>query len=144
MDIEEIVNYIKMGKAKSICIDRIILNEYSGFVRDLIIMDKMIVKVEFNVYGYDVGGFSIKIYYSDFDLLINSIEDYTGKKVAEWMNVTKNNWYPDLKQKNDFDQSGLKFKRDLAEKKLNLPKGGISYVIPEGYWKDLYEGLEKW
>lgn len=140
MDKYEIVNYIKVGKNKSICIDRRLVDNYPGFVRDIIIMSDIIVKVEFNIYDYDEGGLSIKIFYHDFDQLIRAIEDYINVRIKNWVNISKTDWYPTLDRDVDLDKSALKIKQDLVSKTLALPLGGIKYEIPEGYWKDLLDG----
>ena len=133
----EIDSYIKVGSKKSICVDRQLIKKYLGYVRDLIIMNDFILKVEFNTYGYDEGGLIIKVYFNDFDSLIKSAEEYIGSTINDWDNISKTGWYPVLEEEVDFKESGLKLKHDYINEFLYLPKDGVKYEIPDGYWKRL-------
>jgi len=141
MDKQEILRYLETSRAKSICVDRQLLKQYSGYVRDITIMKETVLRIEFNEYDYDEGGLGIKVYYNTFDELLYALEEYTGKCITDMDNISKSGWYPELEQEVNFDESGLRFKQDLIDKKIELPKGGIKYEIPIGYWKDLADGI---
>jgi hypothetical protein len=140
MDKHEIISYIEIGRAKSVCVDRRLLEQYPGFVRDITIMKEMVLKIEFNVFEYDEGGLTIKVYYNDFDKLLSAVEQYTGIPIEHWENISKSGWYPELEREVDFTLSGIKLKHNLIDKTLALPTGGAKYEIPEGYWKDIADG----
>ncbi|MCT4597247.1 MAG: hypothetical protein N4A50_05140 [Vallitalea sp.] len=136
----EIINYIKVGRAKSVCVDIRLVDNYPGYVREIVIMEESILKIEFNIYDFDEGGLVIEIIYDDFDKMICKIEEYIGLYIEDWKNVNKTGWYPELKEKVDFKQSGLILKQDLVTKNLLLPLGGVQYEIRCGYWRDLADG----
>lgn len=140
MNEKEILNYIDMSRNKSICIDRCLLEKYPGYVREITIMKDKILKVEFNVYGYDEGGLIIKVYYEDYNKLFNAVQEFINIGIQEWENFSKSDWYPNLEDEVDFDYSGLMLKQDLINKTLSIPKDGARYEIPLGYWKDVSEG----
>ncbi|EGO61783.1 hypothetical protein [Acetonema longum] len=141
MNKDEIIRYIKLGRNKSICVDRRLLDQYAGHVRDVTIMDDATLMIEFNVYEYDEGGLTINVYYNDYDTLINAVQEYIGLNIEMWENISKSGWYPILEEEVDFNQSDSKLKHDLVNKTLLLPPNGNIYQIPSGYWKDLADGL---
>ena len=143
MNKTEIINYLEAGRTQSVCVHRCLLDKYQGFVREITIMKNNIIKTEFNVYECDEGELRIKAYYKSLDKLINALEDYIGENIENWNNITKSGWYPQLNEEVDFNQSGLELKRDLVNKTLQLPQDAVKYEIPEGYWKDLFDGKIK-
>ena len=140
MDIHEIRKYLVSGSTKSICVSRSLLKEYSCIVRDVIINQNNVVKIEYNTYGYDEGGFCICFFYSDEQILIKSLEDFMGLSISSWNNITATDWYPEQPQYIDFERSGDLFKKDLRENSLLFPSGYIESQIPSGYWKDYLNG----
>lgn len=141
MDIEEIMSFIQVGRSKSICVDRCLMKQYPGFVRDIVILDDCILRVEFNVYDSEEGGLIIKIAYKNYDLLINAISQYINNPLERWENISKTGWYPELSENVDYNESGRQLKGDLVGKRLQLPEGGSSYEIPQGYWRDIANGV---
>lgn len=140
MDKEEVIRYLNSSKTNSICIDRRLLDEYPGFVRDITIKKNAILKVEFNVHGYNEGGLTVTIVYENLEILIKAIEKYITLDLINWGNINKSGWYPELESEVDFETSGNKLKRDFVNRKLSLPIDGKEYIISPGYWKDLLEG----
>lgn len=140
MDKTEIVKYLGLGDAQSLCVHRCLLERYPGFVREITIMKNNIIKTEFNVYECDEGELRVKAYYNDLDELISELEKYIGENIERWGNITLSGWYPELNVDVDFNQSGLKLKHDLVNRTLKLPQNAIKYEIPEGYWKSLFDG----
>ena len=138
---DEILKYIQIGSTRAVCIDRCLLDQYPGYVREVIIMQDTILKVEFNQYGYDEGGLSIKVYYDEFDKLINAAQNYIGADIERWENINRTDWYPHFEKKVDYNESGLKLKYDLKNKTLSLPENGIKYQIPDGYWKKIADSI---
>lgn len=137
---EEILNYIRMAKSKSVCVNRCLSVQYPGYVREITIMKDNILKVEFTQYGYDEGGVCVKIYYNEFDNLISEMERYMGVKVEDWENASKKDCYPDLGNDVNFEETVKKLKIDLKNKAVKLPENGIEYKFVEGYWKDIADG----
>ncbi|WP_169089619.1 hypothetical protein [Paenibacillus sp. PL91] len=93
------------------------------------------------MYEYDEGGLEIRVYYNSFDNLLEALEDFTQKSITSMENISKSGWYPVLELQIDDNESGLRLKRNLVDKILELPKGGTKYEIPTGYWKDLADGI---
>jgi len=137
---EKIINYLTVGNTKSICIDKCLTDEYPGYVRETTIMSGNIVRVEFNNYGYDEGGLTIKVYYKDLDELLTAIQEFIGAKIEDWENYNVTGGYPTLEQEVDFESSGKKLKEDLVKKTIKIPLNGCKNEIPEGYWKDIADG----
>jgi len=124
MDKNEIIQYVEFGRNKSIIVDRSLLKNYHGHVRDTYIIYDFTVAIEFNLYNYDEGGLTFRFKYADYDSLISSLENYLGKKIEHWENFSKTGNYPIIDEINDNDikLAGEKIKDDFANNKLELPK----------------------
>lgn len=141
MDKNEIIKYIEVGSQKSICVDRRLLDQYPGYVRDITIMKGNVIKVDFNIHGYDEGGLNIKVHYDNFDKLLSALQEYLGTTINNWKNINQSGYYPTLEEEIDLKSSRIKFKYDFVNKTISLPLHGIRYQMPEGYWKDLADGV---
>ena len=140
MNIEEIKKYLSLGNTKSVCVNRQLSLYYEGFVIDITIQKDNVLKQEFNTHGFDEGGLVIFFKYENLDNMITSVESYLGKKLADWENISKTGYYPELDRDVDFTNSGIKIKSDLVEGKIRTPKGWNESYMPVGYWKNLVDG----
>jgi hypothetical protein len=135
MEISDIINYIALGSSKRICIRRDLLKEYPGYVRDISILEPKTVLIEFSVYNYDDGGLNLKFFYEDWNLLINSLENYLNQPIQEWENFNKSGNYPSYPGDNiDYISSGKKLKSDYNSLRLALPIGWLKNSLPSRYW----------
>lgn len=140
MDIKEVENYLANSSTKSLCVDRKLSDKYYGFVRDLTIVDKLKVSVEYNTYGYDEGGLTIILLYSTQEELIESLEKYIGAAMDDWDNINCSGFYPDSPGDVDFESSGKVIKTDLSNRCLDIPKGWSDIEVLGNYWLGIYEG----
>ena len=141
MDVNEIIQYVELSSAKSVIIDRNLMKNYLGYVRESVIMNGFVVRLEFNVYNHEYGGLKFYFKYTDYKALILSLEDYLGKKIENWENISKSGFYPFLKDYPDIEISSKALKHDFLNDKLVLPKNYLEKSLPEGYWKDLYSQM---
>lgn len=79
MELTGLIRHMKTSRTKTITVDCSLSMEYSGYVRTITIMPDNIVKVEFEVYGYDEGGITYYVQYKNFDTLIKNLENYLGR-----------------------------------------------------------------
>ncbi len=56
MELSGLIQHMEMSRSKTITVDCSLSMEYSGYVRTITIKPNNIVKIEFEVYGYDEGG----------------------------------------------------------------------------------------
>lgn len=137
MELTGLIRHMEMSRTKSIIIDCSLSAKYSGYVRTITIKHNNIVKIEFEVYGYDEGGITYFIQYKNIDILIKSLEKYLGKDLVDWENVSQTGYYPE--QPNNWEKGGAdeKIKVDLISNNIDLPLNGMRTWMPEGYWKNL-------
>ena len=139
MSIEEIIQYIEMSSIKSIIVDRSGLIKYPGYIREMVIAQKYVVRLEFNIYNQEYGGLKLYFHYSEYRSLISSLESYLDKSIEQWENINKTGFYPTISEPYNISVSDQLLKNDFTSNNLALPKGYSKKIIPEGYWKDLYD-----
>ncbi|MCI9478038.1 MAG: hypothetical protein HFI21_03425 [Lachnospiraceae bacterium] len=81
MELNSLIQHMKLSRNKSVIVDRCIPKEYPGYVRTITIMQNSIARVEFEVYGYDEGGITYFIQYLDYECLVKNLEEYLTKKL---------------------------------------------------------------
>ncbi len=140
MDINEVNRYLNTGSTKSICVDRRLSNKYIGFVRDVIILENCRVNLEFNTYGYDEGGLEVEFTYDNFNELINSLEVFIEKEIADWNNVNRTGYYPNSPGIINVEFYAELIKKDLASKCISIPTGWSDMEVLGPYWSSIYEG----
>lgn len=140
MDQAEIIRYLQAGSNRSVCVDRRLLSNYPGFVRDVIIKAPSDVFVEINSFGHDEGGVIIKFRYANLSEIISAIERFLGKSISNWENVTKTDSYPSAPLSMNLSSSVISLKDDLRKRQLDLPAGWLDWEIAAGYWRDVAEG----
>lgn len=143
MELNSLIQHMKLSRNKSVIVDRCIPKEYPGYVRTITIMQNSIVRVEFEVYGYDEGGIIYFIQYLDYECLVKNLEEYLTKKIDDWDNINQTGFYPEEMTVNDIDTIHKKIKTDLINKRISLPLGGIKIWMPDGYWKRLIDKPNK-
>lgn len=139
---EEIFRYIELGKSKSICVDRRLLDQYPGIIRNIIIKSGEMLQIDYldkHILELGEGEISLYFYYENYDKLFLSVENLTGTKMELWNNYTKSELYPDIGEF-DLSQSWEKLKIDFVNKTLHLPKGYREKGIRDLYWKALDSG----
>lgn len=142
MQKDEIMRYLEVGSSRTITIACDSCEKYPGYVRTITIQKDYIVKIEFEVYGYDEGGITYFIQYNCFELLIYSLEKYLGKKLDEWENINKTGYYPEPINCNK-QQTNEIINQDLIDDKIELPELANNIWMPDGYWKQLHDGMWK-
>lgn len=140
MDIKGLCAHLKMNGSKTVTIACDNCEKYPGYVRTITIKQDNMVRIEFEVYGYDEGGITYFIQYSDFKGLIDSLEKYLNKTIEEWNIVNQTGYYPEPVVC-DLSQTNQSIKKDFVNNLIELPQFGIGLWMPDGYWKDLYNGL---
>lgn len=143
MELDGLIQYIKMSRNKSVIVDQCIPEEYPGYVRTITIMQNSIVRVEFEVYGCDEGGITYFVQYFDYECLVKNLEEYLAKKIEDWDNINQSGFYPKEITVNNIDTIHKKIKTDLINKRISLPFGGIKIWMPDGYWKRLTDKPNK-
>lgn len=139
MELAGLIRYMEMSRAKTITVDCSLSTEYSGYVWTITIQPDNIVRVEFEVYGYDEGGITYYIQYRNFDGLIKNLEKYLGKNLIDWENVNQTGNYPERPGNWEKENADEKIKIDLVSNNIKLPLNGIRTWMPEGYWKNLHD-----
>lgn len=145
MDKEEIFRYVEIGKSRSVSVDRCLIEQYPGIIRNVIIKQNAKLQVDFldkHVLEIDEGEISLYFYYEDYDKLFKAVEEYIGISMEDWVNYTKSEWYPETVEI-DLNQSWEKLKSDFVDKKLHLPVGYKEYSIRDLYWEALDSGEVK-
>jgi len=138
MDINEIAQYVELGSARSVTIDRSLAKNYPGYVREIIIMRGFLVRIEFNVYDHDCGGLSFYFKYSDYETLVLSLEHYLDKKIENWTNISKTGFYPSIEDEYNIEISGKVLINDFLNDNVILPREYLEKYLPVGYWEELY------
>lgn len=145
MDRNEIFRYINVGSSKAICVDRRLLEEYPGIIRNVIIRTDAELQVDFlDKYNLEIdeGEFTLYFFYENFDELFKAVERYIGLEMQDWENYTRTCSYP-VSELNNLESSWMKLKADFVNKKLYLPNGFKENMIPSFYWKGLANGKLK-
>jgi|GEM_PF-1988717 len=129
MDADEIKRYVEFGKYDGVCVDCKKLIEYPGFVRVIVFKRNNRVSIEFYALIYDAHS-TFPEYCCDFqtvDEAIESIENFLGKPIAEWVNYNKSGEYPvyvDDKESEPSEESFRRLERDAIDKRIVLPQKG--------------------
>ncbi len=92
---EEVVGHITLGRNNSVCVDISHVPELPSFVRHVAIYRNHVVWVSFYNYGYDEAGIRRQGVFESLDELIEELEIYLQKPLAEWHNFTKSGNYPE-------------------------------------------------
>ncbi len=137
MGLTGLIRHMEMSRTRSIIVDRSLSAEYPGYVRTITIQHNNIVKIEFEVYGYDEGGITYFIQYKNIDILIKSLEKYLSKDLVDWENVDQTGYYPEKPNDQKKEGADEKIEADLISNSINLPLNGMRTWMPGGYWKDL-------
>lgn len=139
MELSDIKRYLKVGASKTVTIYCELCREYTGYVKTITIMTEQLVRIEYDVYGYDEAGITYYIRYNDFELLIKSLQEYLGQSLDEWNIINQTGYYPNEPQiEYDINETHKLIKQDFVNDKINLPKYG-EITINEGYWKRLHD-----
>ena len=143
MDFEEILKYIQLSKKKSVSIEKQLLSQYPGIVREVAIFVNNRVCVSFfdkNIISNDEAEVVFYLYFASNKELIHSLEDFCGCQIRDWH---KDNYeeiiFPNSCSKDLLSNSWLAFKRDFADRKIQFPSGWTKLVIPNPYWQAIWD-----
>ena len=79
MDRDEILRYVSLGRAKSVTVDKSLLDIYPNYIREVTIKQNFIVRLEFYWYEEEDCGITYYFEYDDLDSLIISLEQFLCK-----------------------------------------------------------------
>ena len=140
MDKQEISKYTRLSKYCAISIDKQLLGEYPGIVREVWIKRNNRVQIRFaDKYVEETDEAAVDFYF-DYDTendLIHALEIFIQKPLDCWINWTTIELeFPPV---NSLETSWMKLKTDFINKKLTFPSGWINFVL-DPYWKALLDG----
>lgn len=139
MKLNDIKQYLIVGLSKTVTVYCELCKEYIGYVKTITIMNEKIVRVEYDVYGYDEAGITYYIEYNSFEILINSLQEYIGEDLNKWNIINQSGYYPDEPQvKYDINKTHNLIIKDLKNDKIILPSNG-KITMKEDYWKELHD-----
>ena len=142
MNKAEIMQYVQFGGNGRLIIDRRILPEYCGYVREIAIAEGNVAVIEFNSYGYDEGGITYFIEFAGMDELISGMQEYLRLDISLWENINKTGYYPDKTKECGFP-ARERLIGDFVGGLIALPKNSTCVRIADGYWKDMIENKKK-
>lgn len=127
---DEILNYLKVSRYKSVVVDQSLCVDYPGWVRTILIRPGFLVEIDYNPYNLDEGinpGYEAE--YSSLDVLVSSLEEFLGLKIEDWENYSKTGGYPN-EPENLMEILGERKSLTLLEKDMRsgtvkLPKGAL-------------------
>ena len=124
-------------------IDRVHLEKYGGIFREVTIMKDNECRVDFVCKENKIsaeGEVSFYFKFRSFDEMLESIENYTGKKISEWKRyfVDVGIYYGELLEWEIMHDWDL-FKCDFCRKEIEFPKGFDEFYC-NSYWQALCDG----
>ena len=138
MKLNDIKQYLLVGASKTVTVYCELCKEYIGYVKTITIMNEKIVRIEYDVYGYDEAGITYYVEYNSFEILINSLQEYIGEDLNKWNIINQSGYYPDKPQvKYDINKTHKLIENDFINDKIILPSNG-HITIKEDYWKELH------
>lgn len=143
MDCKGIFNYIRLSKRKSVSIEKKLLSQYPGIVRDVAIIADKRVRISFfdiNITSNDESEVIFYLYFANNEELLHSLEDFCSCPISDWHNYNDEYIvFPSFCSKSLLSNSWLAFKRDFADRKIKFPSGHTKFVIPDPYWQALWD-----
>jgi hypothetical protein len=94
MNQAEILSHLKVGRSKSVCVDRSIVAELPQFIRKVDIFHPARVRIGFYNYGHDESGLLFSHEFTSLEDAISFLEIYLKTPILSWENVTKTGFYP--------------------------------------------------
>lgn len=139
MNADQLRNLLKLGKSKTVIIYCDLCVDYIGYVKTITIMNEKIIRIEYDIYGYDEAGLTYFVEYENFDMLIKSMQEYMRSDISDWKNISLTSGYPqELEYDFDINVTHKLIKQDLLNDEIELPQYG-KISMKEGYWKNLYD-----
>ena len=139
MNGDQLKQILKVGRSRVAVIYCDLCDDYIGYVKTVTVMNEKLVRIEYDVYGCDEAGLTYFAEYENIETLIKSIQEYIGKDISDWENISLTNDYPqELEGDYDINAAHALIAQDMADDKIELPKYG-KVSIKEGYWKNLHD-----
>ncbi len=125
-------------------IDRLHLEKYGGIFREVTIMHDNECRIDFLCKENKInneGEISFYFKFGSFDEMLESIENYTGKKISEWKRYFADVgiYYGEIPEWEIIPDWDL-FKKDFCGGKIEFPKNYSEFIIRDFYWQALYSG----
>lgn len=147
LDFEEILRYIRLSKKKTVSVERNLLPQYPGIVRDIAVLPDSRICVSFfdkNITFSDEASVVFYLYFENNSKLLRSLEKFFSCRISNWHNYNEENIiFPDCYSTDVLDRSWLAFKRDFADRKIAFPVGWTKFVISDPYWEAIWDGKLK-
>ena len=139
MDKQEISKYTRLSKYCAISIDKRLLGEYPGIVREVWINRNNRVQIRFADKYVEETDEAVDFYfdYNNETDLIQALEIFIQKPLDCWINWT--NIELEFPPDTSLEASWIELKLDFVGKKLEFPSGWVNFVA-EPYWKALLDG----
>ncbi|ARU57004.1 hypothetical protein OLMES_2960 [Oleiphilus messinensis] len=127
---DEILNYLKVSRFKSVIVDQSLCEDYPGWVRTILIRPGFVVEIDYNPYNLDEGinpGYEAE--FNSLDMLVSSLEEFLGRKIEDWVNFSKTGDYPNEPEKlmeilGKHNSLAL-LEKDMRDGVIELPKGAL-------------------
>ena len=135
MNLEEINRYLTVGSG-GILIDCSKMDEFFGRVREITLISHTEAMIEFNVYDQDDGGPKYIFSYPSLEVMVESLESYLGKPVAQWHNFNRSGAYPAPPKGWEgrlSSEEDLPFATAVFTQQVKLPEGECRQA--SNYWK---------
>jgi hypothetical protein len=123
---DEIERYANLSRSRCAKVDVSLSAEYDGYVRSVAICAGNEVRVDFEQYGYDEGGFYFHARFDSLDGAIRAVEEFLGTAHTEWRNYSATGDYPEPMEHADARQGYRKLEAAAASGTVILPPGRFS------------------
>ena len=133
MTMDDLMRWFAVKKT-GVCMERSPLAGFSGYTRHVTIMPDARVIVEFLWADSDEGGPTYTAGSGSLPDAVHAIEIFTGRKIAEWENLTASGWYPEAETSPERDSAA--FKRAVREGQFPLPSS-MTFTLKERYWREV-------
>ena len=139
MNGDQLKQILKVSRSRAAVIYCDLCDDYIGYVKTVTVMSETLVRIEYDVCGCDEAGLTYFVEYEKIEILIKSMQEYIGKEISDWINISLTSDYPqELSCDYDINATHALIVQDMADDKIKLPKYG-KISIKEGYWKDLHD-----
>ncbi|OTG63482.1 hypothetical protein [Acinetobacter silvestris] len=124
MNINELVNYIEVGRTKPVVVNRVLLESFGNYMRIIGFLTKTEILISYFYYDEinEDTGVNIVLEYESIEMAIESIEQFLESPLDEWENFNRTGNYPEPLS-HDVDDKWT----DLV---CNIKQGTL---IPKGY-----------
>jgi len=138
----EIGRYLYASLAHSITVDVVEIEEASGTLRTVTIRNDLSVTIEFPpaleyVTGdFEGGGLKYRAIYDRLEDIVDDLQDFLGKPIAEWRNFTESPYEPSVVEAPDPMKNLAFFEDQVRTGKVRLPRKG-RYRLAGIHWRHI-------